>query len=470
MLTLFAIFPYSQNTSATSIDSLVEDLEKYEQEQGQIDSKQEKVAEEKQETEVEIERNLEEQDETLNELRKIEEQLQSTEQSIKEKEQQINLTENKIKDLEKEITDLEEEIEILNQEIKRLEKRIAKREELLKERLRSLQQSGGRIKYIEILLGSNSFSDFISRSLAVTTIMAQDKQIMEEQIRDREELAIYQEKVMNTKEDLLTKKKTQEEEKNRLESQRNQLKTLEDQLSEQKNEKNRLMEQLKEEQKVLEDHQMSLEEEEQILAEQRRMIEQYKEKAKKEIARLEQLAKEQEERERRKREEERRKQEEAGKQNQTNSSSTEKPNTPGNSGGNMSVGNPNGIFTWPTNGYISSPYGYRTYKGGSFHYGLDIAAPRGTPVVAASSGVVMNATVSPSYGNYIFIYHPQFNKTTVYAHLLQYYVSPGQIVEEGQLIGTVGNTGESNGYHLHFEVHNGHWQYRSGIDPYPFLK
>src|SRR5690625_7999953 len=94
----------------------------------------------------------------------------------------------------------------------------------------------------------------------------------------------------------------------------------------------------------------------------------------------------------------------------------------------------------------------------------------GTPVSAASSSDVTRADYSPSYGNVIYIYHPDLNLTTVYAHLNSISVSLGAEVSVGQGIGTIGNTGNSFGAHLHFETHHGGWRQHSGVDPMQFLK
>ncbi len=115
---------------------------------------------------------------------------------------------------------------------------------------------------------------------------------------------------------------------------------------------------------------------------------------------------------------------------------------------------PAGKFQWPTNGRISSGFGYRgsslsgTKK---FHSGLDLYAPLGTPVIAADGGQVILAAYEGGYGYSVLIYHGG-GYATFYAHLSGFAVSPGQIVERGQLIGYVGVTGWTTGPHLHFEV------------------
>ena len=116
-----------------------------------------------------------------------------------------------------------------------------------------------------------------------------------------------------------------------------------------------------------------------------------------------------------------------------------------------------GYYIRPTAGPVTSSYGPR--KGG-FHYGVDIGNKRGTSIVAAASGTVVNvvnyckegvSSCGGRYGNYITIEHPNGTRTK-YAHLQKVSVSVGQEVSQGEQIGTLGNTGRSTGPHLHFEV------------------
>ncbi|MFE7912862.1 peptidoglycan DD-metalloendopeptidase family protein, partial [Bacillus mobilis] len=87
------------------------------------------------------------------------------------------------------------------------------------------------------------------------------------------------------------------------------------------------------------------------------------------------------------------------------------------------------------------------------HYGIDIAAPIGTPVAAIQEGKVTKSYYSSSYGNVVFIKHGEYE--AVYAHLNKRYVVQGDYISKGEIIGEVGNTGESRGAHLHLEVHQG---------------
>jgi len=106
---------------------------------------------------------------------------------------------------------------------------------------------------------------------------------------------------------------------------------------------------------------------------------------------------------------------------------------------------------WPIEGTVTSPYGYRW---GRMHEGIDIAAAEGTPIRAAASGTVIlmqTEAESGGYGNYTCIDHGG-GLSTCYAHQSQFATSVGAHVNQGDLIGYVGNTGHSYGSHLHFEV------------------
>jgi murein DD-endopeptidase MepM/ murein hydrolase activator NlpD len=105
-------------------------------------------------------------------------------------------------------------------------------------------------------------------------------------------------------------------------------------------------------------------------------------------------------------------------------------------------------FIWPVNGTLTSTFGWRW---GRMHEGIDIAAPAGTPIAAAASGVVIYAGWLGGYGNLVVIDHGG-GIATAYAHQSSIAVGNGQQVSQGQTIGYVGSTGHSTGNHLHFEV------------------
>ena len=110
-------------------------------------------------------------------------------------------------------------------------------------------------------------------------------------------------------------------------------------------------------------------------------------------------------------------------------------------------------------GSITSPFGYRTdpLTGEvSYHTGTDIAAPNGTPILAAADGTVVTANGvdnwGGSYGYYVKLDHGN-GLQTLYAHCSSICVTTGQQVQAGQVIGYVGHTGRATGSHLHLEVH-----------------
>ena len=107
-------------------------------------------------------------------------------------------------------------------------------------------------------------------------------------------------------------------------------------------------------------------------------------------------------------------------------------------------------YLWPARGLLTSGYGWRW---GRMHQGIDVAAPVGTPIVAAAPGVVeFSGWNSGGYGNMVDIRHPDGNKTR-YAHNSRNLVRVGQKVQQGQQIAEMGSTGYSTGPHLHFEIH-----------------
>lgn len=128
-----------------------------------------------------------------------------------------------------------------------------------------------------------------------------------------------------------------------------------------------------------------------------------------------------------------------------------------------------GIFAWPAPSFtrISDDYGNRihpTLGVQQFHNGVDMAAPGGSPILAAYDGTVVAAAYSSSMGNYIMIDHGD-GLYTIYMHASALYVSKGAEVSKGETIAAVGSTGRSTGNHLHFSVRlNGNY-----VSPWNYL-
>lgn len=135
---------------------------------------------------------------------------------------------------------------------------------------------------------------------------------------------------------------------------------------------------------------------------------------------------------------------------------------------------PNGLtLIWPMAGPapLTSNYGVRdnpTNPGTEEqHWGIDIGATEGTPVLAATDGWVNLAGVAGNYGNLVVIASPGGDVVTWYGHLSGFTVMTGQTIVQGQVIGFVGSTGRSTAPHLHFEIRP---QGGAPIDPLPFLQ
>ncbi|WP_423408221.1 murein hydrolase activator EnvC family protein [Heyndrickxia sp. MSNUG] len=375
-------------------------------------------------------------------------ELQSEQNSIEAQVERLDLAvedaTNKITAKNAEIETTNKEIEVLKGEIVVLEERIAKRNELLKDRARSLQLSGGTVSYMDVLLGAQSFSDFIDRVSAVTTIVQADKDILEQHEKDKKELETKQQQV-ESKLALLQRMKQD-------------LVGLKDGLNAKIREKNKLMAKLKREEKQLHTENLNLQEQNEILAAQSSAIQkaiqleqQRQAAAAAERARQAELAR----------------QRAAQQSKNSGGGGSSAPAAVQQSAPPVS----NGMFMWPANGRLTSGLGSRW---GDFHAGIDIAnKASGVPVVAAADGVVIRSYYSSSYGNCIFVAHSINGQvyTTVYAHMSSRIASSGQVVNKGQQIGVMGNTGQSFGQHLHFELHKGEWNAAksNAIDPIPYL-
>ncbi|MGN7387091.1 murein hydrolase activator EnvC family protein [Sporosarcina sp. SAFN-015] len=383
---------------------------------------------------------------TLNDLKKEQKQNQQKKQNLKSsinnKDNAIKTTETEIEKFLKQISKLNKEIEETNANINRvidkinktteeieelkasivdLENKIAERDVVLRERVRAMQVKGNDVNYIDVLLGANSFADFIDRFSAVTTLMDADRDIMRRQQEDIEQLE---------KEKALVEKKLKE-----LEEDKAKLDKLKANLKSRKQEKNKVIDQLEAEQERLSREKEQLEEE---LHEAIEIDAQLEKKVIAEQKRIAEIARKEAERKRKERE----------------AAAAAKP------GSLPHVSN--GFWTKPANGRYSSSFGWRVhpiYNTKRQHRGADIAAPIGTPVVAAGDGVVSYAGQMGGYGNVIMITHSTNGSifTTVYAHLSKISVSSGQVVDKGTYIGATGNTGASTGPHLHFEMHIGSW-------------
>ncbi|WP_088032539.1 murein hydrolase activator EnvC family protein [Evansella clarkii] len=430
LLSITGIF-HAPSAEANTGSDLEKKIDSYQEKQEEIEAESKQKEEELGEVETEIE-------EAKSEIRRIDENTAQTNENIREKEDEIDST--------------NERIETLHEEIKELEERIAERDELLKDRVRSMYQNGGTVNYLEVILGAQSIGDLIERVSALTTITNQDRNILEQHIEDKQA-------VERAKEEL-------EQELINLEEQMAELETLLAELEEQRQEKDQLMEMLEDKQVELESEMVSLDEEQELLKAQ--------EEAAKEELRLWKEEQKRLEEEKRKQEEERKKAEEERKRKESETQVSGSGSS-GSSGGSASAApadSGTGTLMRPATGRITSNFGPRW---GRMHYGMDIGqgGRSNVPIVAAEAGTVIEARYMNGYGNTIMISHVVNGQqlTTLYAHLDSMAVSSGQRVSRGQQIGIMGNTGQSTGPHLHFEVHEGGWNgaKSNAVDPRNYL-
>ncbi|MET1181378.1 peptidoglycan DD-metalloendopeptidase family protein [Peribacillus simplex] len=436
--------------------------------------------------------NLEKQKESIQEKRSgVESNISDTEKKIDNlqdkqmtAEDQIAALEAKIAESAKkidaknaEITQTKKEIEALKEEIKVLKERIAKRNEVLKERALSFQETGGDVNYLEVLFGSSSFGDLVDRVGAVATIAEADRDILKQHELD--------------KKDLEEKQKAVETKLASLEVAKAELLEIQKQQKQQKQEKDALVKKLKQQTKKHEDEKMGLEEEKANLAAQEKAIKSAISLEHQRLAELE-AARKKAAAEAKKRAEQEAAQAAAqaasqasqasetkkqstssgysAKSNSSSSSSSSSQSSQSSSNVSQAPAVSSGTFTRPSAGYVSSTMGERWNKQ---HAGIDIAASGTVPVVAAADGVVSRSYFSSTYGNVVFVTHSISGQqwTTVYAHLSSRQVGEGAVVAKGQQVGIMGNTGHSFGQHLHFELHKGPWNYSksNAVNPLNYI-
>lgn len=351
---------------------------------------------------------------TEDKINKLKKQQQTVENQLIAIAEKLQETTTKINQKNGEIKKTNAEIEALQKDIDVLKERIAKRNEVLKERALSFQESGGSINYLEVLFGSSDFTDLFNRVAAVATIAEADRGILEQHEQDKKELE--------------TKQVAIKEKLANLQNMKADLEAMKAQQNQQKAQKDDLMEKIKDKKEEAEDYKLGLEEEKANLSAQESAIQ-----------KAIQL------------EESRRAELEAAR----NRAAADASNG-GSSSSVKTVPVSSGTFTRPAAGVVTSQMGPRWNKQ---HAGIDIAASGTVPIVAAADGVVSRSYLSSSYGNVVFISHSIGGQlyTTVYAHMSSRLASSGQVVAKGQQIGYMGNTGHSYGQHLHFEVHKGPW-------------
>ncbi|WP_376698815.1 murein hydrolase activator EnvC family protein [Listeria booriae] len=425
----------------------------------------------------------------LNELQKQQQELQqqkaNIDESIHEKEHEVSVLESKqvsaaaeLEALVKSITETnaklqkqQQEVAVTNAEvtklkgeIKELQNNIQERFDLLKDRARAIQVNGNSQAYVNVILASDNFSDFIDRATMVTTLVSADKDIMAEQKKDENKLSSKQ-KETETK--LASLKKLATEialSKNNLESQKSQKDELilaiaaEKDLTQQQ--KNDLLSKQgalsADEQKVAGNIQAEKDRQAQAALELAAARKASAERAAKEAAAKAATAK-------------------ASSKTITRTETPAEQPSETVSIPSISSGSSTGMFIKPAAGILTSGFSDRTNPvtgQHESHKGQDIAAGGSVPIYAAAGGtVVFSGFGAPGsgYGGYGYVVEIDHGNgyQTLYGHMragsLQ--VVAGQSVAQGQGIGIMGSTGQSTGQHLHFEIH------KNGVpvDPTPYI-
>jgi len=315
-----------------------------------------------------------------------------------------NETQAKIEKLEQQIAETTEKAVAAQHELDEAEERVARRESLLKTRIKSMYERG-TISYLEVLLGASDFGDFLTRMQGLQLILEQDTRILEDNLRDKE---------------TVSKKKAEvEQHLANFENMYAEAEQLKAELDNQYKKSVAIKAELQKKEEQL--HEIEEQEEQELLAIVRQ------ENAKNaELARL-------------------------------MANSTYK-------GGKLGLPLAPGSFRYTSGfGMRKDPFTGRS----AGHNGLDMAAPKGTPIYAAEAGVVVYAGYYSGFGNTVMIKHNE-QITTLYAHIREggIKVKVGQKVSRGTKIAEVGSTGRSTGNHLHFTV------YRNdvAVDPAPYLR
>lgn len=377
---------------------------------------------ETQQKKSEIQQELNENKQKINTAEKQKQELQK---GIEELDQKNTAIQKNLEDLTVKITDTEKKIEKNGKKLGKAEDEKEHQYQNMKKRIQYMYENGNSA-LTEILAKANDLSDLLSKAEYVSQMTAYDRDRLEDYKAICKEIKNIK-KSLETESRELNQLKTDEEE-NKAEIEKNivdkkqQIETLEATVGEAEREKLRLAADLDAQNEILQ----------QIAAKEKADAEAEKEANKKE---------EQDS-------------QNGSDSNYGSSSTPEEPDQPSQPDSGASGGAAGGSLIWPTSGYISSYFGYRdqpTAGASTYHQGIDIAAGTGSPIVAAASGTVTVATYSSSAGNYIGISHPN-GMYTVYMHCSALYVSAGQQVSAGQLIGAVGSTGYSTGPHLHFGV------------------
>ncbi len=365
----------------------------------------------------------------------VEEKAVSLQTQIGALDEEIEKLNTELKQLEKEIKLIQEDIEGTQQEIADTEADIASSSDNLASRLRASYIKGNE-STLKILMGSDSLASFMTRLELVRRTAEEDKRTITEfkekalKLKEQKSKLEEDKAELQTKRDEVTsKKKEKQDKKTELETKQADYTKTTKSLEAQYAEIETYIAELDKSGSVYQSYINELQEEKASAdAEIDRILSQWYATSVKQTTTL-------------------------------NVDGNAEPTSQNSSGGAGPSYQGSGTWYWPLGNascYISSNYGYRdaSISGWSFHGGTDITGGgiSGKPVYATRAGTVITAVTSNSgYGIYVLIDHGD-GYSSLYAHMSARYVSSGDYVKQGAMIGRVGSTGNSTGPHLHFEI------------------
>lgn len=342
-------------------------------------------------------------------LEKLKKQLETSKSNlnayIREIDNSLTDIQAKIDSLTEQITEKEAQIEETTRELQEAEETQQNQYEAMKKRIKFMYEKGNTI-YVELLIESGSFADMLNKAEYIEMLSEYDRNKLNEYIATTELIRVTKEALEEEKETLDTMKASSEEEQANLESL----------LNAKSQELNSVNADISNKEAAIAEYEAQIKAENAAIAALEREVEADK------------------------------------------AALYSRYTYDG------------GMFTWPCPKYtrISDNYGMRMHPTlgiEKMHNGIDLAAPSGSPILAAYQGTVVAASYEASMGNYIMINHGA-GLYTIYMHCSALYVSKGQDVTAGTKIAAVGTTGRSTGNHLHFGVRlNGAY-----VSPWNYLK
>ena len=314
----------------------------------------------------------------------------------------------RLKDIQNQQAQINAQIKQTQEEIRKAQEHLLQHQKVLNQRVRSIYMHG-QLNYLEVITGAKSFSDFANRLELLKRVIRSDYNLILE--------------IQNQKAQIEAKEEQLEKDKARLDALAQEAQKAQSQIAAKKAEQQKVLDDAKDNKAA------AAQMEQDLIAESKRVHNLIQERLR---------------------------QQEAARQAASQSGGEAPSYTQGS-----------GVLSWPCNGPITSPYGYRVHPifGTTiYHSGIDIGVDYGTPIHAADSGTVIYVGWISGYGNAVIIDHGN-GMQTLYGHNQSLNVSEGQSVSKGQVIAFAGSTGNSTGPHCHFEVQvNG-----SAVDPMGYL-